>query len=349
MKTLYDISWQVTEPEYRQHPALSYSTLARYEREGFSKLPTLFDHISSPSLTFGSVVDELITGDDKSFNERFIIASFPKLKPGEETAVKALNEAYGEEYKTLDTIPDSLMLPVLDTSSYNSHWKNDTRTRSLRTNQGCCDYYRLLRASDGKEVISQEVYDSAIACVEALHNSPATKVYLANDHGDISRFYQLKFKGIIDGVEYRCMADLIIVDYKRKAIIPCDLKTSSSPEYEFCHSFLKWRYDLQARLYWKLIRMAMDADEFFKDFVLKDYRFIVVNNETRTPLVWEFPKTQDEETLHIGGKNLRTPWEIGAELRKYLDDKPQVPDGISQTAAPNNICDWIEKHETYQN
>ena len=29
MKSLYDISWQVTEPEYRADPALSYSTLLK--------------------------------------------------------------------------------------------------------------------------------------------------------------------------------------------------------------------------------------------------------------------------------------------------------------------------------
>ena len=30
-KSLKDISWQVSEEEYRQDPALSYSTLAKYE------------------------------------------------------------------------------------------------------------------------------------------------------------------------------------------------------------------------------------------------------------------------------------------------------------------------------
>ena len=43
MKSLKDISWQVTEEEYRQDKALSYSTLAKYERGGFKSLKSLFD------------------------------------------------------------------------------------------------------------------------------------------------------------------------------------------------------------------------------------------------------------------------------------------------------------------
>ena len=74
MKNLYDISWQVSEPEYRQDTALSYSTLARYEREGFNNLDKLFDRVESPSLTFGSCVDTLITGGDKEFDESFMVA-----------------------------------------------------------------------------------------------------------------------------------------------------------------------------------------------------------------------------------------------------------------------------------
>ena len=59
-KSLYDISWKVSEPVYRADPALSYSTLSRYEREGFNNLDKLFDRLETPSLTFGSCVDTLI-------------------------------------------------------------------------------------------------------------------------------------------------------------------------------------------------------------------------------------------------------------------------------------------------
>ena len=76
---LYDISWQVTEPEYRADKALSYSTLARFAREGFNKLDNIFDKLETPSLTFGSAVDALITGGQEEFDNNFMVADFPSL------------------------------------------------------------------------------------------------------------------------------------------------------------------------------------------------------------------------------------------------------------------------------
>ena len=37
-KSLKDIAWNVTEEEYRADHAYSYSTLAKFDREGFEKL-----------------------------------------------------------------------------------------------------------------------------------------------------------------------------------------------------------------------------------------------------------------------------------------------------------------------
>ena len=79
-KSLKDISWLVTEDVYRADSALSYSTLARYEREGFNNLDKLFDKLETPSLTFGSAVDSIITGGQEEFNERFIVAEFPSYQ-----------------------------------------------------------------------------------------------------------------------------------------------------------------------------------------------------------------------------------------------------------------------------
>ena len=41
VKSLFDISWQVDEPTYRADPALSQSTLTKFERDGFSCIDKL--------------------------------------------------------------------------------------------------------------------------------------------------------------------------------------------------------------------------------------------------------------------------------------------------------------------
>ena len=78
-KSLFDISWQVDEPTYREDPGYSYSTLAKFNREGFAKIDSLFDRVSTPSLTFGSMVDTLLTDGEAAFNERFFVANFPAI------------------------------------------------------------------------------------------------------------------------------------------------------------------------------------------------------------------------------------------------------------------------------
>ena len=341
MKHISEISWLVDEPTYRKHPALSQSNLAKFEREGFSSLPTLFDHVETPSLIFGSVVDELITGDAKSFKNRFIVADFPKLQPQQETAVKRLAEVYGKDYMSMDKLSDAQLLSVLDECAFNKHLLEATRIKKIKET-ACVDYFRLLCACSDKKVITQDVYDTAAECAQKLKGDPATKAYFGRDDDDVKHYYQLKFKNVIDGVEYRGMLDLVIVDYKRKVVVPCDLKTTSSLEYEFYDSFMHWRYDIQARLYWRLLRMAMDADDYFKDFRLADFRFICINKQTKEPLVWYFDKVRNEKDIIIGNRKLRAPWTIGSELRYYLDKHPKVPSGIKKVGL-NSITEHLEK------
>jgi len=77
---------------------------------------------------------------------------------------------------------------------------------------------------------------------------------------------------------------------------------------------------------------------------LADYRFIVVNKSTLTPLVWLFPKTTSVGTIVVGNTTplkLRDPEEIGKELAFYLSYRPSVPIGIEREG-DNNIMKWLE-------
>lgn len=99
---------------------------------------------------------------------------------------------------------------------------------------------------------------------------------------------------------------------------------------------------IQGRLYWRIINANLKNDYFFKDFELMNYRFIVVNKYTLTPLVWEFPLTKTYGTLiDKNGNKYRDPYEIGAELQSYLDLRPRVPKGIDVDGV--NIIDCLKK------
>lgn len=341
MKSLKDISWDVTEDQYRADSALSYSTLSRFNREGFDNLAHLFDKIESPSLLFGSVVDTLLTGTKEEFEERFFVADFPELPDKQREIVEGIFHA-AKPGESWDKVMDAVILEYLLANNYQPNWKVETRIKVIR--EAGREYYDLLTLADGKTVISQKLYQDALDCVETLRKSESTKWYFEADNPfnkNIERLYQLKFKGSYEGINLRCMADLIIVDHEKKIVYPCDLKTSFKPEWRFYKSFMEWGYWIQAQLYWYLIRQAMDEDEYFKDFKLADYRFIVISNRTRKPLVWEFPQTQAITDLKLGEHKLRNWRGIAKELNTYLTKDYEVPIDINMNLI-NNISKWLE-------
>lgn len=101
--------------------------------------------------------------------------------------------------------------------------------------------------------------------------------------------------------------------------------------------------DIQARLYWRIIRANMDKDPMYKDYELADYRFIVVNKKTLTPLVWKFEDTKKIGTLIYGKRQqieLEDPFDLGKELSIYLSSRPEVPVGIEEQES-NSITKWL--------
>lgn len=345
-KSLHRIAWNVTEEEYRADKAISYSTLAKYERTGFNGLDSLFDKVESPSLTFGSAVDSLITGGQEEFDNKFVVAEFPPIPDSITRIVKSLFNQYGETYRTLDQIEDRYILNEVEQQSYQSNWKPETRVKVIR--EKGTDYYNLLHLAYNKTIIDTQTYQDICNVVSVLKNDNTIGYYFKQDNPfepEVERLYQLKFKAEFDGVNYRCMADLLIVDHKGKIILPIDLKTSSHTEWEFYKSFNDWRYDIQGRLYWSIIRQNMDKDEYFKNFSLLDYRFIVVNKKTLTPLIWVWSSCKERGEIKIPTKTgsiiYRDPFIIGKELYEYLENKPRVPNGI-HIHHDNDIVEWLK-------
>ena len=343
LKELSAISLPITEPEYRQMPELSYSNLSTYESLGYNGLDHLFDKKESLSLTLGSAVDAIITGGEDEFNSLFLVADIPPLGDKEKQVADYLFNICGNSYPTMTDIPATYILDAANQFEFQKNWKDETRVKVLT--ERCSPYYIVKSQSIGKTILTNANFDDVKNMVRALRESPATCGYFAdNDEmSPIRRYYQLKFKAVFDNVGYRNMADLIIVDYEKKKVYPIDLKTSlSCTEWDFQDNFKKWHYYIQARLYWRIIRANMDADDYFKDFSLEDYRFIIVNPKTLTPLVWEFPLTKSVGTLVTDtGYEIKDPFEIGKELRGYLDCRPPVPNGINKDGI--NIITCLQK------
>lgn len=208
MKQLSEIAWNVDEPTYRADPALSYSTLSSYERNGrFSSLETLGEQISTPSLVFGSMVDTLITDSEEEFQRRFVVVDDPGITDSLKEITMKLFSLW--HHSKFEDIPDDVIADVGKECNYyaGDKYKN-YRIKQIKEN--CKPYFNTLCIAEGKTVVTSNDVEDARRCVNALKTNQFTSFYFTeNDPFDdtIQRFYQLKFKSSHDGVNYRCMAD----------------------------------------------------------------------------------------------------------------------------------------------
>ena len=341
-KSLKYISWQVDEETYRTDEAYSYSTIAKFHREGFEKLSSLYDKVDSPSLRWGSALDTLLTDGEIAFNDRFIVACFPDIPDSQINVIKTIfKNTEGKPWKELKTDDFS---SAIDECKFQPNWRPETRVKVLKENGE--QYYNLMVLASGKTILTSEEYNDVVTCVDLLKTSDATRWYFQDDDpfdDSIERLYQLKFKGEYDGIPLRIMADLIVVDHKNKIIYPTDLKTSYKSEWNFYKSFVEWGYSHQANLYAEIIRQNIEKDEYFKDFKIADYRFIVICNRTRVPLVWEWSHTKTTVDFKIGDVEFPNWRGIVKQLDYYLREEPPVPEGVV-VEDTNNIAKFIEKY-----
>ena len=346
MKSLRDISLNITEADYRKDGCMHQSTLATYEREGFYKLSKLFDEKKSESLTFGSMVDLLTLSGKEEFDKQFMVVDLPSIPEAAEATIAELFKLYCNIYESLDNIPDEYIATAIEVNKYQLNWKPETRVKNLKEKYK--NYYRLLYLAKGKTIVSTDTYLKAQKCVTTLLESEATKFLFQKDNPfdeNVQRFSQLIFKSTFDGIDYSIMIDKLVVLHDKKIIIPIDLKTSWHNEGEFYKSFIDWGYFVQARQYYQVLRDNLDRDDFYKDYNLLNWHFVVVNKDNLTPLVWEYKDTKELGTLYYGKNKeivCRHPFDIAKELKYYLDNKPKVPNGISLNK-PNDIVEWINR------
>lgn len=347
-KSLYDISWQVNEKQYRDYNCLSHSILVKFDKEGFYNLNTLFDKIESSSLTFGSCVDSLITGGQEEFNNKFIVCE-NFLDEDTMYYTKIIHNEFSNNYDKFISIPVIQVSRLLKQNGFwtADKWSDDSRYKAFLKKGDIERYYQILTQSKDKIVIDRDTYQDAMKCVVSLKTSESTRFYFAkNEAGsNIKRYYQLKFKNKFNGVEYKSMLDLVLVDYDNKIIYPVDLKTSSTPEAEFYKSFVKYNYSDQARLYYRNLAKACEEDEYFKDFRIENFTFIVVNRRTLMPLTWRYKDMSAFGELRYGKDNniiFKDPFDIGDELNYYLTHSEcKVPIGI-KTDRTNDLLSYLE-------
>lgn len=288
-KSIKELAWNVTEETYREDPAVSYSMLAAFFRGGPSVIPHLKEKKSTAALKRGSLVDTLLTEPDE-FDNKFLISDIDKPSELMCKIVEALWNKSDKVDNNINALADKDILSCANSYGLYPGYKETTRVTKVKELGG--DYFSLLALVGDRILMSQFEYQQAIACIDALKSNSYTKEYFNDDMfaQDMEYHYQLKFR-IEDKKEpnVRCMFDRIIVNHKGKTIQPCDLKTTGHEEIQFEHSFIEWSYWIQSNMYSQILQYVCSKDPYFKDFTILPFKFIVINRDSLSPMVWTDP------------------------------------------------------------
>lgn len=325
-KSITEIAWNVEESEYRKNKNVSYSLLSSYDREGQKALLDIGKKKDSEALRFGSLTDVIVT-EPHELDNRFVISDIKK--PTDAIFNIIIDIFNNEDYATFDEIPKEVLLKYINERNYQSNWGEDARINRITVDGK--EYYNLLSFADDKTIMAASDFELANSCVDTLKtNNWTSKYFEENDmfNEDIEAHYQLKFKlspeqsKIKIPIGIRCMFDRIVVDHKNKTIQPIDLKTTGKPEESFDESFLQWRYDLQATMYWYILWSNCQLDDYFKDFTVLPFKFICINRWNKTPLIWEYPECTIFKRKKGSDNKIYKPWtELLVEVAWFFEYK----------------------------
>ena len=340
MQSLKNYSLDITEQEYHDLPAWSYSVIAKYARNGFSAMATLHEKTKvTPEMEFGSLFDSILTKGKKTLDD-YAVADF-SVPDAEKKVLDALLAKFDVPFLEI-SMNDFLI--TADSVSYQMKWKPDTRYQKVAAYSG---YYDMLRS--GKKVVSKADWDDAVEMAKVFRSDPYLKmIFGTKNTEEVEYIYQAKF--VVDyttklhgTVKVKIMPDLLIVDHRALTIQPVDLKSSWMPAYDFPDHFVKMRYDLQGDEYSDVLRIIIDGIPEYRDYTILPYLFTDVSRTDKVPVTYVYDQTVG--LSFTKGDKIYTykRWdELLDEILAYEECEAKVPSYIS-TYGPNDLISILER------
>jgi len=284
MKSFKELCLEITENQYRELNAINYSLLSRYSQNGVRALKEDIS-LEGPGITFGSMVDTLITNKE-AFNDLYYVSDV-FVTPGIKQIVDYIVSTTSYQCD-INSIPEEVLIYAIEACDWQPNWKIETKIKKVLSEGR--DYYKARIAAINKIPVSNFDFKEAMElCKEITQGMWTKNIFGIKGKEGVEFLYQQKMKYTHEMwnlygpsgkfIDLKAMIDIIIVDHNNKIIIPFDIKTTSSSLYNFKKSFYKYRYDIQAQLYNYILEKKCVNDDYFKDFSLLDIRFIVASRE----------------------------------------------------------------------
>lgn len=328
-----DLRWKTSDEEYHNLQVMCYSALSKYLREGFNAIQTLWDKIESPSLTIGSAIDTLVT-EPEQFKALFYNMN-SDIDTSSKTAafINKLVESTDYADVSFDTAVQSVSIKALANEvSFYSNLKEETIIKKLYEDINIETYYNDVKKAEGRKMLTLEQQEIINNSITALHNNPLSQKLLFEQPPEgVERFFQVKFLVELEGITFKVMFDMLLVDHNNKTIYIYDLKSTSKKVWEFPQSFVQFNYQIQDRLYYRALEKILE-DNGFSDYRISNMKNIVVSTTYPDVLLFEFEDTSIEGDLSYkkGELIMRDPINVAKELNANLNK--QYPSYIENSS-----------------
>lgn len=293
----------MTEPEYRELNAISYSMLS-----GLSSSPAALisnKQLSGKGISFGSMVDMLLFDGEEPFYDKYCtfdsgIKISDTLRSVIEKVVILNNPFGGNSYPDLKTCNTNIELACKELK-YGQTWNPDTRLGKVHAVE---KYYLELQRCSSKELVSSEQLELAEQAVNTLAGHQFTKDYFTPQHDGIEIHFQVPIVWEYCGHACKSLLDTLVIDHNLKTWRAVDLKTMSTSVYSFPDSYMKWKYYIQAAFYKEAVIQAVKDNSCFRaeneikipsDYLGLAFDFVVISSSNvMRPLVYRKDSVMEE-------------------------------------------------------
>jgi hypothetical protein len=275
--------------QYFDSPALNQSTLKNLSNGLMPFLDSINKKYDSDSLTKGSIVDTILTGEEDSFEKQYYVSTLVKLPSEvEQNIVKNVYEALildKAEIKELEDYPN-LILRACGIFNWQKNWSEPVKINKII--EAGKEYFRELKLSANKKIISTNIKDITDAVVDSLKMNPTTSTFFDREtfkkSKNVDVYYQVPIYFTYKGVECKALPDILIVDKVNKKVFLYDLKTMSGYTLDFYANFKSFRYGFQAAWYY----IALKNFPLFKDYAISSEVSFIVESTTNIgqPLIY---------------------------------------------------------------
>lgn len=315
---------ELTEPEYRLLPELSYSKLSGLI---YNPVSLKYGDIKmTDALIHGSAVDTWVFDGKDVFDSKFKLMSVDKPAWNQIKLYEAIyseienNLGIDEEISSDLNDYNDLILRVSRLNNYGDGWHDPTVIRKVKENYQ--DYHKQNVESKNLIPLSNDQYENIKNNVNALKESEFTKQYFNGSTEDWDIYYQFPiiweyFDKVLNmTIHCKSLLDILIIDNKNKKIYPIDLKTTGKEVEKFPDSFIYWNYYIQSSFYTDAVKYLKNQYPELFDYSIEMFKFIVISSKdyTTKPLIF---KTNyiDYKVGKFGGKVRNT----NEKIRGYIE------------------------------